>query len=258
MPKIKPKNTSWNHVAGWYQDLLEGDDTFQSQVIWPNLLRHLALKKGQKILDIGCGQGYFSLAFAQLKAQVTGIDLAPALIAQAKLNAHSSKITDVNFLVGDAAQLGRVDQGDFDAATIILAIQNMASVKNVFESIAQNLKVGAKLFLVLNHPAFRVPQFSAWGFDESKNVEYRRVDRYLSDLKINIEMHPGLVNSAQTISFHRPLQHYFKALVKTGFAITGLEEWTTHKRSDSGPRAKAENMAKAEIPMFLFLEATKL
>ena len=258
MPKIKPKNTSWNQVAGWYQDLLEGDNTYQSQVILPNMLRHMAITKGQKILDIGCGQGYFSLAFGKLGAQVVGVDLGEALIAQAKLNTHSSKTTDVNFLVGDAARLGLVDQGDFDAATIILAIQNMESAKNVFESIASNLKVGAKLFLVLNHPAFRVPQFSAWGFDQQKNVEYRRVDRYLSDLKINIEMHPGLANSTQTMSFHRPLQHYFKALIKTGFVVTGLEEWTTHKRSDSGPKAKAENIAKAEIPMFLFLEATKL
>lgn len=71
-------------------------------------------------------------------------------------------------------------------------------------------------------------------------------------------MHPGKTNSPQTISYHRPLQYYFKLFQKSGFAVQRLEEWISHRVSDSGPRAKAENDARKEFPLFLYLGATKL
>ena len=71
-------------------------------------------------------------------------------------------------------------------------------------------------------------------------------------------MHPGITGSAKTVSFHRPLQYYFKALAKAGFVVEKLEEWTSMKVSDSGPRAKAENDARKEFPLFLYLGAKKI
>jgi hypothetical protein len=37
-----------------------------------------------------------------------------------------------------------------------------------------------------------------------------------------------------------------------------MEEWTSHKVSDSGPRAPAENKARQEIPMFMAVRAVKV
>ena len=84
------------------------------------------------------------------------------------------------------------------------------------------------------------------------------MDRYLSESKVGIQMHPGQNPKDVTWSFHRPLQYYFKALGKCGLAVTRLEEWVSHTRTPSGPRAEAENRARAEFPMFLCLEVVKL
>lgn len=54
---------------------------------------------------------------------------------------------------------------------------------------------------------------------------------------------------------HRPLQYYFKAQAKAGFAVTRPEEWISHNASDSGHRARDENPARKEIPLFLYLRA---
>ena len=40
--------------------------------------------------------------------------------------------------------------------------------------------------------------------------------------------------------------------------VDALEEWTSHKTSDSDPRAAAENAARKEIPLFLALRAVKV
>ena len=43
-------------------------------------------------------------------------------------------------------------------------------------------------------------------------------------------------------------------MTKAGLAITRLEEWISHKKSEEGPRATAEDVARKEIPLFLMLE----
>ena len=71
----KKEKTSWNSVAKWYDTLLEGSaDSYQEKVILPNILRVVAPKKDLRILDIACGQGYFSRAFAEKGATVTACD----------------------------------------------------------------------------------------------------------------------------------------------------------------------------------------
>ncbi len=54
---------------------------------------------------------------------------------------------------------------------------------------------------------------------------------------------------------YRLLQYYFTALAKAGFAVTRPEEWISHNASDSGTRARTENPARNEIPLFLYLRA---
>ena len=88
-----------------------------------------------------------------------------------------------------------------------------------------------------------------------------RCDRLLfigfgGTVKPTTAAHPRI--TAATVSFHRPLQYYVKALAKAGFVIEKLEEWTSLKESTSGPRAKAENDARKEFPLFLYLGVKKI
>jgi hypothetical protein len=119
------------------------------------------------------------------------------------------------------------------------------------------LKPNGQLFLVLNHPTFRVPKESSWGWDEEKNIQYRRIDKYLSEARVKIEMHPGDDPSVHTWSFHRPLQVYVKALAKAGFSVTKLEEWISNRQGPKGRTFSALEQSRKEIPLFLFLGANK-
>jgi ubiquinone/menaquinone biosynthesis C-methylase UbiE len=257
-PKVS--QTSWEPVASWYDELLSGDDTYQSKVILPNLLRLVAAqekKNGQpkKIIDIACGQGFFSHAFAAADAEVLGLDISPELIAFAQKN--SAGASKVEFAVASAENLVPASSNSFDVATIVLALQNIKGINEALKEAARVLKTGGELVLVLNHPCFRIPKGSAWGFDESAKVQYRRVDKYGRPYTAAIDMAPGTKAKVQTVSFHRPLQEYFKALAAADFVVAGLEEWISHKKSEAGPRAAAEDAARKEFPMFLTLVAKK-
>ncbi len=255
------KETSWDKVAGWYDELLEeSPDSFQAKVILPNLLRILNIKPKEpkmKIIDIACGQGYFSRAFATAGAQVTGVDISSELIEKARARSLKS----IFYHVAPADKLSFAQNSSFDIAVIILSLQNIENLSGVLKESARVLKEKGKLIMVLNHPAFRVPQRSSWEWDSKKGKQYRRIEAYLKEYQTFIDMTPGQKDKAKkkkTISFHRPLQTYFKSLASAGFAVTMLEEWVSHKKSQKGPRSAEEDRIRKEIPMFLMLEATKL
>ena len=255
-PPKKPEDTSWNKVAGWYDELLKTDnDSYQSKVIVPNLLRVLDLKKGEEVYDLACGQGYFADIFSRNGANVTASDLSRKLISIATDTLPKS----IKFFVSPADKAPFIKDKTIDTVVVVLAIQNIENVTGVFAECKRILKDGGRVVLVINHPAFRVPQGSDWYF--SDGVQSRIVSKYLSESKISIDMTPGekdIKKKIKTISFHRSMQYYMKIFAKNSFAITRLEEWISHKQSGKGPRQAAEDTARKEIPMFMCLEVKKL
>jgi len=252
----KPSNTSWNNVSNWYDELLSSDtDSYQAKVITPNLLRILDIKAGESIYDLACGQGYFANLFTKEGAKVIGSDMSKRLIETAIKNSPKS----INFNVAPAHRTPFINQNSIDTVVIVLAIQNIENTSEVFAECSRVLKKNGRMVLVLNHPNFRVPQSSDWYF--VNDTQYRIVSKYLSESKVSIDMTPGEKNPKKkinTISFHRSLQYYVKAFSKNGFAITRLEEWISHKKSQAGPRQKAEDIARKEIPLFMCIEVKKI
>ncbi len=250
------KSTSWGKVSSWYDELVNDSDSYQSKVILPNLLRILDIKEGEKVLDVACGQGYFSSEMAKKGAKVEGFDISPELI---KL-AQARKEKNISYKVGAADAPLPYANESFDKAIIILALQNIKDAAKAVEEIGRVLKKGGRFVMVLNHPTFRIPQGSDWGFDEKG--QFRKEYEYMSEKKVEIVMNPGKEKqgkkSEKTYSFHRPLQLYFKYLTKAGFVATRLEEWISHKESQKGPRKVAEDAARKEIPLFMMIEGKRV
>lgn len=251
--KSKPKETtSWGNSAEWYNDLLQNDDdSYQRQVILPSVLRLLDLKKEDFVLDLACGSGFFSQEFYKYSKNIIGVDISRELINLAK-----RKNIDINYYISSADDLKFLKNNSIDKAVCILAIQNIENVKGVLSEVYRVLKNNGKMIFVMNHPAFRIPKKTSW--IELDDARVRRVDEYISESRLRIEMHPGEKDSPFTVSFHRPLQYYFKLFDNAGFLVKRLEEWNSHKISQNGPRKNAEDKARKEFPMFMMIEIIKI
>lgn len=255
------QNTSWGEVAEWYGSLLDEKGTYQRELILPNVTSRMNIQKGETILDLACGEGFFSREFYKRGANIIGVDISKELIDIAKkkiLGMNLSPKRKIEFFASPASRLNFIKNFTVDTITIILALQNIENIKEVLRECFRVLKERGSIFIVMTHPAFRVPKSSSWGWDNGKKIQYRRTDAYMTEQKIPIEMAPGKQSSLNTLTFHRPLQYYFKALKKNNFCVADLEEWTSNKISVHGTRAGAENIARKEIPLFLFMEARKL
>lgn len=250
------EKTSWGHVAAWYDALLQKEGTYQSEVILPNLLRLMSIKPGDKILDLACGPGFFSQHFAQKGAKVLGLDISPEFISMAREKFLNGPLADkLDFKVGSSDDLSFLPNGSMDKIAIIMALENIQNVPETFSQCYRVLSRSGSMHMVMNHPAFRIPGASSWEWDDEKKVLYRRIERYLSESSAKIKIHPGSNPREYTVTFHRPLQWYFKHLTNKGFCITRVEEWISHKKSQKGPRKEQEDRARKEIPLFLYIEA---
>jgi SAM-dependent methyltransferase len=223
----------------------------------PALMALLAPQTHESILDFGAGQGVLAPWIAATGAVYTGIDASERLIRLARQR-HGQR---GRFVCGDVRHLTSLPglkPASFAGVTCLLSLQDMEPLEPVLAAAAWALAPGGRLVAVLTHPCFRVPRQSGWGWDQSRKLRFRRVDRYLTPLAVPLKPYQVGDRQGVTRSFHRPLSAYVAALAAQGLWINDLREIPTDARRRRGGQVDAEERANAEIPLFLALRAVKV
>lgn len=252
-----PSETSWQAVDTWY-DRLVGDEGhyFHRQVVIPGILKLLSFPSTgtASLLDLACGQGVLARHIPN-QVSYCGVDLSKALVQAAKGRDRASNHT---YLVGDITQPLPTPKNDFTHVAIVLALQNTEFPAQVFANAAKHLQNGGRFVMVINHPHYRIPRQSSWGVDAQNKLQYRRVNKYMSPMRIPIQ-HRATQNeaAATTWSFHHPLAAYSEWLHQHGFLIEKIEEWCSDKTSTGGA-AKMENRSREEFPLFMAIACRRV
>ena len=252
----RPPATSWEPLAQWYDGWVGKDGSkHHRHLAIPAVIELLEPQPGEQVLDIGAGTGVLAPFITQTGAQYTGVDASEKLLQFARQHHGQAG----QFIAGDARRLSALPTlhaAQFEAAVFLLSIQDMDPLGEVLENTNWVLKPGGRVVLLMTHPCFRVPRQSGWGWDEDRKLQFRRVDRYLTPLPVPLKPYPGQTGVSR--SFHRPLHEYVNTLAQHQLWVDHLSEIPTYKTSTSGPRARAENLANQEIPLFLALRARKI
>jgi len=254
----KPAGKGWDGVAGWYDKLVGADGSdYHQNVILPAAMGMLAVREGDAVLDLCCGQGVLVRHLLAAGAgRVLGVDASGKLIGSARQRHGGEK--KVSFLRADACAPGDWADGSFDSAACLMAVHDVPDAEGLMRNLAAALKPGGRLVIVMMHPCFRIPKHSHWGWDADQKTQYRRLDRYGKSLEIGIQTRPGLGTDEGTVFYHRPLAHLITAMGKAGLGVTECTELFSHRRSQVGPFSKAEHLAAEEFPLFLGLVARKM
>jgi SAM-dependent methyltransferase len=106
-------------------------------------IKRLAIPAGSRVLDVACGTGNLAVPLARSGCIVTGLDIAPNLLEQARDRAKSEGL-NIAFDEGDAEQLPYAD-GSFDAVVSMFGAMFAPRPEVVAAEMARVLKPGGLL-----------------------------------------------------------------------------------------------------------------
>jgi toxoflavin synthase len=170
--------------------------------------------EGARVLDVACGEGFYSREFADKgAARVVGVDSSAEMIRYARAN-EDARARGIEYHVHDAAHMPVLGEFDVVAATYLLHYAlDLGHMRTMCEKLAENLRPGGRLLTLVPNPELDPDKarFGKYGF----SVDWPRdaTDGDPITLKVN--------TAGTTVSV--PLRYwsaktYEQALTAAGFA----------------------------------------
>jgi SAM-dependent methyltransferase len=146
-----------------HRESIPGIDAYDEQLV-DFIVAALELGVGDEVLDLASGSGVHGVRLGQKGLSVTGVDIAPSLVAYANELVRENQLDGVAFIVGDMREPPCA--GTFDAVTILSHSFGFFGPEDdlaVLRAVRQALRPGGRFLLDLNEPdALKQPRRN-WG-----------------------------------------------------------------------------------------------
>ncbi len=241
------KKEEWKINADfWIKIIRENLDPFRLVVTNKAILEYLKNKRGLKVLDAGCGEGYLCRASVKLGHKTYGIDPCLELIKVAK-DLEEKRPLGIKYFVGDSRKT-QFPSSYFD---VIISHQTISEVDNpemAFKEFSRILRKKGKLILLFLHPCFDIdPQ-------KTKNMSFS--ETYFQKIKIEKEYYlvSGIKSPSPYLILHLPFSGWVELLLKSGFSIENIKEPRPSLKTLRREKWWKENFKR---PLFILIEAIK-
>jgi 2-polyprenyl-3-methyl-5-hydroxy-6-metoxy-1,4-benzoquinol methylase len=220
----------WNQKAEFW-DRLHGDEgnLFHRRLVSPAVERLLALKPGERVLDVSCGSGVLARRLAALGGRVTAVDFSSALIEKARWRRQPSG-EPIRYNVVDATDeeaLAALGEGQFDAVVCTMALMDMPVIAPLYRAVRRLLQPAGRFVFATSHPAFNSnnPVFVAEMADHDGRLESSYALKITAYLDIPPTKGTGAPNEPTPhYYYHRPLYQLLGEAFAVGLVLDGLEE----------------------------------
>ncbi|MFV0132374.1 class I SAM-dependent methyltransferase [Streptomyces sp. HMX87] len=149
--------TAWNGYEGrHWADHQDRYDAINDGANTP-LLDAAAIAPGDRVLDVGCGNGRVTRLAAGRAAYALGIDLSAPMLERARASAAAESVGNVGFVQADA-QVHDFEEGAFDVAVSRFGVMFFADPVAGFGNIGRALRPGGRLAFVCPQSFDRMDQ----------------------------------------------------------------------------------------------------
>jgi SAM-dependent methyltransferase len=212
---------------------------------WPAIRAMLPELEGRRIVDLGCGFGWFARwARAQGASHVLGLDLSTNMLARARAETSDPA---VQYAIADLEGL-ELPAGAFDLAYSSLAFHYVEDFSRLVRTVFDALVPGAHFVFTTEHPIYMAPTRPGWLAGEGGRKIWP-IDSYaIEGARVTDWLAKGVVKQ------HRTLGTTLNTLIGTGFTIRHVEEWHPTAAQITAQPALAEEM---ERPMLLLIAAQR-
>jgi SAM-dependent methyltransferase len=183
---------------------------------WPTLRALLPELHGVRVLDLGCGFGWFSrFARSAGAASVTGLDVSERMLARARTETADDAI---GYVRADLEQL-TLAPAAFDLAYSSLALHYIANLGRLLAQVHAALVPGGQFIFSVEHPIYTAPRNPGWVSDAAGHKAWP-LDSYRDEGPRSTDwLAKGVIKQ------HRTIATYFALLRQAGFAVSHLDEW---------------------------------
>ncbi len=161
---------------------------------------------GKNVVELGCGGGQCSIAFAKRGARVIGVDLSEKQLSYARRLASKENVK-VKFIKADIEDLSAIPDGSQDIAFSAYAFQYIKNLRKGLDEVYGLLKSGGIFVFSLDHPFY-------WCFSE--NIPELKVVRSYFDS----DSRRGELGR----EYPRSVSKLFNAVFESGFIVATIVE----------------------------------
>ena len=111
------------------------------------LARSIGVAPGERVLDLGCGDGTTALPAARLGAEVLGVDIASNLVRAGNLRAQQAGLANCRFEEGDACDLYALDDASFDLTISIFGAMFAPKPFDVARELVRVTRPGGRIVM---------------------------------------------------------------------------------------------------------------
>lgn len=108
------------------------------------LIRTAGITGDDNVLDVACGPGLVACEVAKVAREVTGVDLTPAMIDQARQRQESLELSNVNWVVGDAVPLPFADHS-FSRVITRYSYHHFSEPRAAFDEMCRVCRPGGRV-----------------------------------------------------------------------------------------------------------------
>ncbi|AYF85798.1 class I SAM-dependent methyltransferase [Pseudomonas sp. JS3066] len=212
---------------------------------WPALRAMLPEMRGRRVVDLGCGYGWFCRWARENDAsKVLGLDVSEKMLERARNSTDDPAIlyqrADLEHLV--------LPEGSFDLAYSSLAFHYVENLAGMFAEVYRALVPDSRLVFSIEHPIYMAPANPGWVLD-GKGRKTWPIDGYqMEGPRVTDWLAKGVIKQ------HRTLGTLLNLLIGTGFRIAHVEEWGPTDEDIAVMPLLAE---ERERPMMLLVAAER-
>lgn len=204
----------YDAFASWYDEQV---GELENDLVAASLLGLIGDVEGQRILDLGCGQGRISRELARLGSDVVGVDLSAELLRIAM----SADRDRVEYLCANACKTDWWDGIPFDGVVSSVALMDMDDLDGAISTAAATSRPGSWFVWSILHPCFP-------GSGESRS-SWPTTGSYFDEVWWN-SGGPGV--RGRVGANHRTLSTYLNVMLKHGFTLEAVVEPTRRLSCD--------------------------
>lgn len=209
---------------------------------WPVLRAMLPEMAGKRVLDLGCGFGWFCrFAAGEGAMSVLGVDVSEKMLGRARRETDSR----VSYERADLESYAPPPAA-FDLAYSSLAFHYVENLAGLLGRVHAGLKPGGSLVCSVEHPIMTAPARQEWLVDADGRATWPVNGYYDEGKRVSNWLTDGVVKR------HRTIAAYLDLLLGAGFRLDRLVEWAPSPEQVAAEPGWAK---ERERPFFLLIAA---